>query len=77
MGPGLMEGVEMEEEFVCLGGEIGRGVPIFVGYCYANHDENLNTNPQIKLSRLSRIRNLHLQGRKASATKSLVSKQNK
>jgi hypothetical protein len=42
-----------------------------------NHGDNLNTNPQSILPQLSRIRNLHLKRRKASATKSLVSSLNK
>jgi len=42
-----------------------------------NHGENLKTNPDLIFSHLNWIRNLHLQRRKASATKSQVSKYNK
>jgi hypothetical protein len=42
-----------------------------------NHGENLNTNPNLIFSYLNRTRNLHLQRRKTSATKSLVSKYSK
>jgi len=42
-----------------------------------NHGENLKTNPHLIITHPNQIRNLHLQRRKASAKKSLVSKCNK